>query len=98
MKRAFVIAAILSMAAMRVAASTMTVAQYAASLDRLGALIGGNRLDAARGEAQALMGTEVDAPNARFLADGTLLAEVAALTRADVHVRERLATTAAELR
>ena len=72
----------------------LTIEQYAAALDRLGRLIQGNQLDAARAEAQALIGVDVGG----FVTDRALLGEVVALKRSDLHVRERLATTAAELR
>jgi hypothetical protein len=91
-----------------------TLEQYASALDRLRSLIESNHLDVARSEAQSLIGAEVSGPlsvgapasGARpgagaptlFTADRSLLDEVAALKGPNIHVRERLATTAAELR
>jgi len=73
---------------------SLTIEQYASALDRLGHLIEGHQLDVARAEARALIGADVGG----FVTDRALLAEVTMLKRPDIHVRERLATTAAELR
>jgi Domain of unknown function (DUF4129) len=79
-------------------ASTIDVAQYADALDRLSVLVATNRLTEAKAEAKVLEGAEVEGPNGKFAADRTLLADVGALTRPDVHLRARLATAAAEIR
>jgi hypothetical protein len=75
-------------------AAQITLEQYAAALDRIGGLVASNQLDAARAEAQALIGADAGG----FVTDRALLAEVVALKRPDIHVRQRLANTAAELR
>ena len=92
-RRSLVLAAIFVLAATN--AMSITVEQYASALDRIGALVGSNQLDAARAEAQSLTGAQVEGG---FIADRALLGEVIALKRADLHVRERLAATAMDLR
>jgi len=76
-------------------AAEITVEQYASALDRIGALVGSNQLDAARAEAKGLIDVAV---SGGFVTDRALLGHVIALKRADLHVRERLAATATELR
>jgi hypothetical protein len=91
MRRLLVVAALLA----ATHAGAMTLGEYAGALDHLRGLVESNQLDAARAEAKALIGQDVDG---KFVTDRSLLEEVAALKRADVHLRERLLTTATELR
>jgi hypothetical protein len=85
----------LLLVAVSAGAAPLTVAQYAAALDHLAATVGGNQLDAARDEAKELIDVPV---SGGFVTDRALLEQVIALKRADIQVRERLITTATELR
>ena len=97
MKRAAIVLVLL-LATTSAVASAMTAAQYADALDHLAALIAENRLADAKAEAAALAGAEVEGPNGTFAVDPSLLAQVAAAKRPDVHLRTRLTTAAAEVR
>jgi hypothetical protein len=56
------------------------------------------QVDAARAEAKALAGSDVESPNGRFQTDSTLLAEVNAAKPRDLGVENRINATLASLR
>jgi Domain of unknown function (DUF4129) len=86
------------LAASSLHAATMTLAEYAAALTRVRSFIETGNVDAARAEANALAGQDVESPNGRFQADGTLLAEVNAAKPHDLGVEDRINVTLTSLR
>src|ERR1700686_1626639 len=76
-------------------ACAITVREYAASLDRLRALMASKQIQQAHVEATALMGSEVDGG---FHVDDTLLRAVIEATTPDIKLISRLAATAVQLR
>jgi hypothetical protein len=76
-------------------ACAITIREYAASLDRLCALMGSKQIQQAHVEATALMGSEVEGG---FHVDDTLLHAVIEATTPDIRLISRLAATAVQLR
>ena len=79
-------------------AATLPLAQYAGALARMRSLVASGQLEAARAEAQALAGSEIDSPSGRFTADPTLLAVVRAAKKGDTAATARLDAALAALR
>lgn len=105
MKRLLAIAILLLLAATMFAADppppprqTVTLPDYVAALERMHALIEANQLVDAQREATALMDHDVRWSRGRFAADSSLLNAIAAVTRADRALLDRIALTVAELR
>jgi len=78
-------------------AATISLANYTAALTRMRSFIAAGQIDAARAEAKALDGSDVDSPNGHFQTDGTLLAEVNAAKPRDLGVQARIDATLAAL-
>jgi hypothetical protein len=101
MKRLLSIAALLLIAAGAFAVEpppAVTLPDYIAALERIHALLEANQLADAQREATALMDREVLWSRGRFAADTSLLGAIAATTRADRALLDRIELTLAELR
>lgn len=79
-------------------AAAMPVQQYAASLERIAALLDAGNLKAARAEAKAVAGSNVTSDAGAFSADDSLLLAIANATTIDVQVQARLDATLEALR
>jgi hypothetical protein len=79
-------------------AATLTLGEYEAALTRMRTFIDAGQVDAARAEAKALAGSDIESPNGRFQADSTLLAEVNAAKPRDLGVENRINITLSLLR
>jgi hypothetical protein len=89
---------VLLLAASSLQAATLTLAEYSAALTRVRGFIAAGEIDAARADAKAIAGSDVDSPNGRFSADGTLIAEINSAKARDLGVEERIDATLAALR
>jgi hypothetical protein len=89
---------LLLLAASSMSAGSLTLVEYEAALTRMRAFIEAGQVDAARLEAKALAGSDVDSPNGRFRTDSTLLAEVNAAKPRDLGVERRISVTLSSLR
>jgi hypothetical protein len=88
----------LLLAAAPMSAGSLTLAEYEAALTRMRTFIQAGQVDAARVEAKALAGSDVDSPNGRFRTDSTLLAEVNTAKPRDLGVERRISATLSSLR
>jgi hypothetical protein len=86
------------LAASSLHAATLTLAGYEAALSRMRTFIDAGQIEAARAEAKALAGSDVQSPNGRFKTDSTLLAEVNAAKPRDLAVESRIDATLSSLR
>jgi hypothetical protein len=89
---------LLLIAASSLQAATLTLDEYEAALMRIRNFIDAGQIDAARAEAKALAGSEIESPNGRFQADSSLLAEVNAAKSRDLGVENRIDATLSSLR
>jgi hypothetical protein len=89
---------LLMLAASSLQAATLTLDEYEAALTRMRNFINAGQIDAARAEAKALAGSEIESPNGRFQADSSLLAEVNAAKSRDLGVENRINATLSSLR
>ena len=87
MKRALAI--VVALLASTMSAATISVAQYIASLQQLQSQLAAHQTAEARATAQALIGTDVESPRGKFIADHALLSAIA---RGE-HAEPRLAAT-----
>jgi len=92
------VALLLLLAASSLQAATLTLDEYEAALTRMRNFIDAGQIDAARAEAKALAGSEIESPNGRFQADSSLLAEVNAAKSRDLGVENRISATLSSLR
>lgn len=88
----------LAVSFLALAANAMPLADYIAALERIESLVSSHQFDAARVDARALIGQQIESPNGLFQADGALLGSIINAKNIDVRTTARLAATIAELR
>jgi hypothetical protein len=79
-------------------AAAMPVRDYAASLERIAALLDRGNLEAARAEAKAVAGSKVTSDAGTFAADDSLLLTIANAKSIDVQLQARIRATVDALR
>ena len=79
-------------------AATITLDDYAQSLDRIHGKLAAQQFDAAKAEAELIKNSEVVYAQGRFHTDDSLLSEVGKAKRADRRLLDRIDLTLTELR